>query len=137
MKKVSSAELASLASKYNVVAVYLFGSQVVGGTDSMSDVDIGVVCGERGIALDDVLLLQADLQRLFGPVPVDLVLLEKAAITVAYKAISQGQLMYSKSEELRTDFEERVLRDYQDFAPFLNKFHLEVKEELMDGDQLD
>lgn len=103
----------------------------------MSDVDIGVVCGERGIALDDVLLLQADLQRLFGPVPVDLVLLEKAAITVAYKAISQGQLMYSKSEELRTDFEERVLRDYQDFAPFLNKFHLEVKEELMDGDQLD
>ena len=46
MTKVSSADLASVVSKYNAVAVYLFGSQVDGGADAMSDVDIGVIFGE-------------------------------------------------------------------------------------------
>lgn len=137
MTKVSSADLASVVSKYNAVAVYLFGSQVDGGADAMSDVDIGVIFGDQEISLDDLLFLQDDLQRLFGPAPVDLVLLEKAAITVAYKAISQGELIYSKCDQSRTDFEERVIRSYQDFAPFLSMFYREVKEELMGSDQLD
>ena len=36
-------ELASVFAKYNVLVAYLFGSQVEGGADAMSDVDIGVV----------------------------------------------------------------------------------------------
>lgn len=60
-------ELASVFAKYNVLVAYLFGSQVEGGADAMSDVDIGVVSDGRGLSLDDVLLLQADLGRLFRP----------------------------------------------------------------------
>ena len=132
-----SKELTGIFSRYNVIAAYLFGSQVEGGADAMSDVDVGVVFGKRKLSLDDVLFFQDDLQRLLGPAPVDLVLLEKASIMVAYNAISQGELIYSTCEELRTDFEEHVLRVYHDFAPFLDKFHLEVKQALMEGDLLD
>lgn len=137
MKTVPNAKLASVFSKYNVGAAYLFGSQVEGGADAMSDVDIGVIFGRREICFDDILFFQDDLQRLFGSTPVDLVLLEKANIMVAYKAISRGELIYSICEELRTDFEEQVLKVYHDFTPFLSEFHLEVKEALLEGDFLD
>ena len=99
----------------------------------MSDVDVGVIFG-KDISINDLLILQDDLQRLFGSTQVDLVLLETASVTVAFKAISQGDVIYSTNDEIRTDFEERVLRDYHDLAPFLKKFYLDVQEAIMEGD---
>jgi predicted nucleotidyltransferase len=130
-------ELASVFAKYNVLVAYLFGSQVEGGADAMSDVDIGVVSDGRGLSLDDVLLLQADLGRLFRPARVDLILLENVSCTLAYQAIAKGKVVYSVSEELRTDFEEHVLRLYHDFAPFMDAFYRDVRELLIGGDGLD
>lgn len=104
-----------------------------GISDSMSDIDIGVIFADKDILLDDALALQDDLQRLFVSIPVDLVFLEKASVMIAFKAISHGELIYTVNDEVRTDFEERVLRDYQDFAPFLNKFYHDVQEAIMGG----
>lgn len=121
-------------ARHNVLAAYLFGSQIEGTSDPMSDVDIGVIFGDREITVKDLLSLQDDLQRLLGTTPVDLVLLEKASVTVAFKAISQGKILFSASDQLRTDFEERVLRNYHDFAPFLKKFYRDVQEAIMESD---
>lgn len=96
--------------------------------------DVGIIVGNNDISLNDLLLLQADLQRLFGSTPVDLVRLEKASATVAFKAISQGKLLYSRNDKLRTDFEERVLRDYHDLVPFFKKFYRDVQEAILEGD---
>ena len=131
---ISREKLIQIFVRHNVVAVYLFGSQLKGTADPMSDVDIGVVFGGKGIATNDLLILQDDLQRLVGSTRVDLVLLEKACVTVAFNAISQGEVIYSSNDELRTDFEERVLRDYHDFTPFLKEFYLDVQEAIMEGD---
>lgn len=81
-----------------------------------------------------MLILQDDLQRLFASTRVDLVLLEKASVTVAFSAISQGEVLYSSNDDIRIDFEERVLRDYHDFAPFLKEFYLDVQDAIMEGD---
>ncbi len=134
LKTISREKLNQIFVRHNAVAVYLFGSQMKGTADPMSDVDIGVVFGGKDIATNDLLILQDDLQRLVGSTRVDLVLLEKASVTVAFSAISQGEVIYSSNDEMRTDFEEIVLRDYHDFAPFLKKFYLDVQEAIMEGD---
>ena len=134
MKMVSREQLTRIFVQHNALAGYLFGSQIEGMADAMSDVDIGVIFGGKDISIHSLLILQDDLQRLFGSTPVDLVLLDKASVTVAFKAISQGEILYSANDEVRTDFEEKVLRDYHDFAPFLKKFYLDVQEAIMEGD---
>lgn len=131
---ISKEGLVKTFVQHNVVAAYLFGSQIEGTSDPMSDVDMGVIFGTWEISLNDLLILQDDLQRLFGATPVDLVLLEKANMTVAFRAISQGEIIYSANDQLRTDFEEKVFRNYHDFAPFLNKFYHDVQEAIMKGD---
>lgn len=134
METISKEGLMQIFARHNVLAAYLFGSQIEGTSDPMSDVDIGVIFGDREITVKDLLSLQDDLQRLLGTTPVDLVLLEKASVTVAFKAISQGKILFSASDQLRTDFEERVLRNYHDFAPFLKKFYRDVQEAIMESD---
>ena len=134
MKTIPREKLNQIFVRHNAVAVYLFGSQIKGTADPMSDVDIGVIFGGKDTAINDLLILQDDLQRLFGSTRVDLVLLETASVTVAFKAISQGEVIYSTNDEIRTDFEERVLRDYHDLAPFLKKFYRDVQEAIMEGD---
>ena len=46
---ISREKLIQIFVRHNVVAVYLFGSQLKGTADPMSDVDIGVVFGCKGI----------------------------------------------------------------------------------------
>ncbi|HKM42724.1 MAG TPA: nucleotidyltransferase domain-containing protein [Limnochordia bacterium] len=96
----SREQLTQIFVRHNALAGYLFGSQVKGMADPMSDVDIGVIFGGKDISIHSLLILQDDLQRLFGSTPVDLVLLDKASVTVAFQAISQGEILYSANDDL-------------------------------------
>lgn len=78
-------ELASVHAKYMFWLLTCLGPRWKANC-AMSDVDIAVVSDDRGLSLDDVLLLQADCGRLFRPARVDLIVLEDVSGTLAYQA---------------------------------------------------
>lgn len=104
-------------------------------TDPLADLDIGVVrlAGELP-PLERVELYSAlsmDLQGLFKPFSVDLVLLEETHSVLQAEAIC-GTCIYAENEKLREDYEERILARAADFRPFLELFYRERLEERHD-----
>ena len=138
--------LAGLARTCGLKIIYMFGSQarlgseyLHGGdpalTDPLADLDIGVVrlAGEVS-PLEQAELystLSLDLQDLFKPFSTDLMLLEETHSVLQAEAIS-GICIYAENQELREDYEERILARAADFKPFLTLFYRERLEERYD-----
>jgi len=145
-RELQHQRLAKIAQTYGLKLVYLFGSlsdlgeQYYEGlhpelSDPLADLDVGVV-----LLADEMLPLErADLygalsiefQELFSPFSVDLVLLEETNSVLQSEAIC-GKCIYYGSEELREDYEERILARAADFKPFLDLFYQERLEERYD-----
>ncbi len=132
--KLPETKLQSIFVKHGVVAAYAFGSQIEGHSDPMSDLDLGVLYGRQEKSVNKILSLQADLQAVCSPIPLDLIVLDKARNNVAFNAITNGSLIFSSDENLRRNFEENVLRIYHDFAPFMAKFYRDVETSILSGD---
>ncbi|MGI6632358.1 MAG: nucleotidyltransferase domain-containing protein [Bacillota bacterium] len=138
--------LAEIARSFNLKLVYLFGSQSHLGarylhgedphlSDPLADLDIGVVLMKDDMSplerSDLYAALSAELQELFGPFTVDLVLLEETHSVLQSEAVC-GECVYSADENLREAYEERVLARAADFKPFLDLFYRERLEERHD-----
>lgn len=128
------AELRNIFVDHSVAVAYLFGSQVEGYADSLSDLDLGVLFNDKNPSIIEVLELQADLQKHFAPIRVDLIQLEKAPNNIVFSAISRGKLIHSTNEKLRLTFEEDVLRIYHDFTPFMESFYYDLQKAMQIGD---
>lgn len=102
---------------------YVFGSQVEGTTGPLSDVDVGVLVADD--ALDDPTTCRARLAHEIGSAldtdAVDLVLLNRAPIELAYRIIAQGERVYEESRAVRGEYEAYVLGRYGDYLPVLRK----------------
>jgi len=138
--------LTRLASNYGLRIIYLFGSMADLGVqyltgqdpvvdDPLADLDIGVVrLSKRLSAAEQVDLygaLSVDLQALFEPFSTDLMLLEETHSVLQAEALS-GICIHADSQELREEYEERVLARAADFGPFLSMFYRERLEERHD-----
>lgn len=130
-------KLKPIFERYGVVAAYLFGSRADGSAYPDSDYDFGILVlpfdRERhnlayttkiGLEIEDA----ASLNK------ADVVLLNTASIVMRFEVIKHGQLIYCRDDELRTDFEDVVIRDYLDFKPFLDQYYREVREAIREGD---
>ena len=99
--------------------------------DPLADLDVGVVFLQ---AVSDpkerVKLykkLYSDLSDLFSPLSLDLVFLQETGVIFQSEAIN-GQLIYSRDDDQRTDYEERVIKFYQDWKPVYDQYTNEVLE---------
>jgi predicted nucleotidyltransferase len=135
-------ELHRICEGYPILAVYLFGSMANEGValldnkqpvtmDPLADIDVGVVfllplydAKERIILYGR---LYSDLSDLFSPFPLDLVLLQETGVIIQAEAIN-GQLIYSRDDDRRTDYEEMVIKLYQDWKPVYDRYTKEVLE---------
>ena len=135
-------ELYRICEGYTILAVYLFGSMANEGValldnklsvnlDPLADLDVGVVFLQ---AVSDpkerVTLykkLYSDLSDLFSPLSLDLVFLQETGVIFQSEAIN-GQLIYSRDDDQRTDYEERVIKFYQDWKPVYDQYTNEVLE---------
>jgi len=116
---------------YGVTVCYLFGSRARGECRPDSDVDLGMVFSEfrREInAVDMEIEVENAVGDLLAPLRVDVVFLQRASQSFRFEVISSGTVLYSEDEDFRTDFEYEVVRDYLDFAPVIDEYHLSVKE---------
>ena len=109
----------ALASFPELKLAYLFGSQVGGRPGPLSDYDFGVLLGDAR----DVPALRArlahELGRALGTDRIDVVILNRAPVELAYAVIAQGKLIHQIDEATRVEYEAGVMGRYGDYLPVL------------------
>ena len=109
--------------KAGVVAVYFFGSRVSRNYFPFSDFDIGIVMEEKLLAgvssiklhnkIYDILSCEIP-DKAEGP-KLDISFLRNANPVLAMKAIREGKILFESNGKLRADFEEEILKKYDDY----------------------
>jgi len=126
-------EIRSIFKAYDyIAAAYIFGSQIRGTDNRMSDLDIAILLKENEpsnlVLLDEKLLLEYRIQSHFKVNQVDLVELNRQGLVFQHNVIKIGKLIYDGDALFRKKFETKVILDYCDFKPTLRlieKYHLQ------------
>lgn len=137
-------KLARICRRHGLALVYLFGSQAQSGArwlagedvsvaDPLADLDVGVVTGgplpEPADRRRFYAAVYNDLEDLFHPFRLDLVLLEENHSVFQLEAL-KGICIYQESEERRDNYEMMILRRAADFRPFLERYFQDILEEV-------
>ncbi|BAU22959.1 nucleotidyltransferase [Caldimicrobium thiodismutans] len=100
----------------DILFAYLFGSFAEGLR--FHDIDIAIF-GKETFELSELIDYSNFLERAFH-YPVHLVDLNAVSPGFQMEILSKGILLFSKDEELRTDFIEKVSLKYREYAHFRN-----------------
>lgn len=125
-------QMASLLADFPEISlVYLFGSRVTGEIGPLSDYDFAILCDPSLDVLDLQARLQHALTLLLGSNRIDVVILHRAPIELAYHVIAEGALLFQRQSTERIEYEAGVLTRYGDYLPVLRFF----RQHLLKGDQ--
>jgi predicted nucleotidyltransferase len=112
----------SLAADSAIAAVYLFGSHARGTATKVSDIDIAVLF-HAAIAPSRYFDLRLEyivhIMEIMRTERVDVVILNKAPLHLAYNIISRGILLLDRDRRQRVAFEADRIGRFLDFKPFL------------------
>jgi hypothetical protein len=119
-----------------IVAAYIFGSRVYGKGRKTSDYDFAILNKEQ-YALDKQLDLTLKLAQTLDVKldSIDLIELNRAPAELAFEVISKGKLIYCRNDDLRVEFETRLLREYLDLKPYLDLYYNHMYKRLTKGSQ--
>lgn len=123
-------------TQYDVISVYLFGSRASGTAGPLSDIDIAVLLKEglgKGIYSEKEMDCLGKSNDILHTDEVSFVLLNKAPLTIQYGVISEAKVLFSRDEEVRLSFEERVIDEYMDFRPVLDEYDREFLRQVREG----
>jgi predicted nucleotidyltransferase len=120
-----SQKIGQLCKKYQVKALYVFGSRSTEALhafqddtyklkQSQSDLDIGIL-SQASFSLDNKVSLALELEELFNVSRVDLVVLQEADAFLAANII-RGERLYAKDSYLADEYDLFVLRRAGDLA---------------------
>jgi predicted nucleotidyltransferase len=109
--------LRHLFQRRGVALAYLFGSYVHEKVRATSDIDIAVLLDRSKEGLySSYRELMLGVREALGTERFDLLLLNDAPPALQFEIISQGQLIYSRDEQVLNAFEMNVIRRFQDTA---------------------
>ena len=111
--------------RLGISIIYLFGSRVMGGSTSSSDIDIGVVFKDFSLGNDTRALYNALFElfsELYSDSKIDIVFLQKAPLPFQYSAIKNSKILFEEDPILTADYEYRIVNQYLDFRPVLDFF---------------
>ncbi len=113
-----------------VAGIFLFGSQAQGAASLASDFDFAVLLKDRKTVYDyrqrarvyDELydMIAGQIQRLCD---IDIVFVQAADLQFQFHVARDGALLYVGDEKIVSDFLERTMEAYADFAPLRRQFH--------------
>lgn len=108
-----------------VLFAYLYGSYAKDLSHPFSDLDIGIFVESLG--LKDCLNLELSLSlrtdELLGHVvQSDVRVVNHLPLVVTGRMLADGELLYSRAEDERIDFETQVRRAYFDFLPVIYQY---------------
>ena len=107
-----------LQSLEMVKFAYLFGSMASGRTGPMSDVDIAVYLDDDAVQPDTRLEILGQLMDIFETDEIDLVVLNRAALSLRMSAIKNRIVLTNNKPFERHLFESKTMREYFDFSRF-------------------
>ena len=108
-----------LQSMPEISLVYLFGSQAEGHAGLLSDYDLGVLADQAESASYLRSRLAFELGRKIATTKIDIVMLNRAAVELAFAVISRGKLLYQRNDAERIEYEAKVMGLYFDYLPVL------------------
>lgn len=119
-------------SRFEIAAVYLFGSFGTEFEHPRSDIDLGVVF-THPVTLSDELEIDVALSLYVKNDRIDLVNLNRTPIALQFRALKEGMLVYEGDYSKHSDFIECVIKNYPDYAVkyavFANDYEQALKEE--------
>lgn len=107
---------------------YLFGSQASGKTKPLSDIDFAVLFTENLTDQERFALkikILGDLSKILKTDKIDLVDLKTAPPFLQFEAIRKRNEIFVRRENVRIDFETKVLFNFFDRQYFVNR-HIEM-----------
>ena len=110
-----------LPSLEAVRMVYLFGSRVENNVGPMSDFDVAVLVDRAADGPRLRARLAHELARVLGTDRVEVVLLNRASIELAYAVVAQGKVLYEEDLATRVEYEATILSRYGDYLPVLRR----------------
>ena len=116
-----------------IAAAYLFGSRGTGNLGAQSDTDLAILlCPAEAetVSLQDELRIEAELSLILETDKLDVVILNRCPLPLAFKVIAEGKLLYEAEPVANMDFVESTLIRYFDFAPTLQDFYQEYDRSL-------
>ncbi len=117
INKMFKDNLKEFIHDYDIKLIYIFGSYAKGNNNANSDLDIAILLN-NGYDPMDKLSLIGDLTSIFKRDDIDLVILNSANAVLKHQVIKYGKLIFMKNEDVKVDFEVRVLKEYMDMEPF-------------------
>ncbi|MCD6412370.1 nucleotidyltransferase domain-containing protein [bacterium] len=129
MKRKISQKMKKKLKELGVEIVVLFGSTVTSTQTSLSDIDIGVV-------FKNFEKIKSNIEKFYGEIfnlflnefkveeeKLDLIFLQEAPLSLQYKAITEGEILYLQDPEFLANYVEHVLKYYFDFQPVEKEFY--------------
>jgi len=122
----------ALREEASVALAYLFGSHAQGRADDRSDVDVAVLSQSDANELRYIVDLTETLEAAIDePVDVTLVSVRGTDPRLLNQVLQHGELLYTKDETTRIDFETSARSKYLDMKPHIDEYHRRVKERLL------
>lgn len=123
-----TAEKLAFSIPEGIGAIYLYGSTITGRLREESDIDIAIL-PLHSIADEEKLVLIAKIEGLVSKMLKEKSILREVSIvdlrgrfiplTLQYKIVTEGILLYERNTVERVEFENALKRDYFDFIPYL------------------
>lgn len=123
MKKNLKKLTALLTPRSSIAFAYLFGSRVNGYADEKSDWDGAVYFYKLGEETGQwpAFELEAELSSALEATVQVFVLNESIPPVLGFEIVKWGVILLDRDENLRMDFENKVLSNYYDWQYFLNR----------------
>lgn len=105
-----------------IMALYLIGSYGTPYQTPLSDIDFAVL-SRKTLDYDQQYQLIEGFSSLLEINDVDVVFLNRAPLSLRYKVLEEGRLLYSRNRIFLSDFVEWTVKQYCDFAIDLKQFY--------------
>jgi predicted nucleotidyltransferase len=105
-----------LRSEEDILFAYLFGSLVGRKVSPLSDVDIAVYLAEKVSLAENKLGILGNLANILQTDEIDLVVLNRAPLTLKMKILQNKKVIVDKVPFLRHRYESLTMRQYFDFS---------------------
>ena len=106
-----------LEKESDVLVAYLYGSQATDTSWALSDIDVAVLLREGGDLFARRLALIGAAAELVGEERTDVVLLNDAPVSLAYRVVRDGEIMLCRDDRARAEHRLLTITKYMDMEP--------------------